>query len=91
MDPVPLATPIDPPDVGRLYKHYKGDYYRVIELGRLSEQRDTWMVVYRSMKLGHIWIRPLAMWNEELVWPDGQLRRRFTPASCFSDEGAGLR
>lgn len=72
-----LPIPADLPEPGRLYQHYKGDYYRVITPGRLSEERDTWCVVYKSLKLGHVWIRPLTMFTELVPWPDGHMRPRF--------------
>lgn len=80
-----LAPPVELPDEGRLYKHYKGDYYRVITCGRLSEERETWMVAYRSLERGHVWMRPLMMFVEPVVWPDGKTRPRFTAAASFAD------
>jgi hypothetical protein len=52
------------PQPGERYEHYKGGIYDVITVGRLSEQRDQLMVVYRSLERGHVWIRPLGMWSE---------------------------
>lgn len=72
-------TPVELPNEGRLYQHYKGDFYRIICRGRLSEERDQEMVVYRSMKFGSVWIRPLSMFMEDVLWPDGKHRARFTP------------
>ncbi|HEY2216552.1 MAG TPA: DUF1653 domain-containing protein, partial [Solirubrobacteraceae bacterium] len=65
------------PYVGGTYRHYKGDLYKVVRLGRLSEQRDVECVVYQSLERGHTWIRPLAMWCETVQWPDGCYRARF--------------
>lgn len=56
------------PRPGELYRHYKGGEYEVIAVGRLSEQRDAIMVVYRSLERGHVWIRPLGMWGEYVEW-----------------------
>lgn len=85
MEPKPLPPVVERPDEGRLFKHYKGDYYRVITTGHLSEDREVEMVVYRSLARKKNWIRPLSMWNETLPWPDGVVRRRFEPAGAFSD------
>lgn len=56
------------PQPGERYQHYKGFIAEVIAVGRLSEQRDQIMVVYRSLSRGHIWIRPLGMWSEYVEW-----------------------
>jgi hypothetical protein len=63
--------------IGGIYRHYKGDLYTVLEVGRLSEERTKWMVIYRSHLLGFVWIRPMAMFCEYVPWPDGRLRQRF--------------
>lgn len=70
-------TPVEHPETGRLYQHYKGDFYRVITTCNLSEERETVMVVYRSMKYGSRWARPLTMFQEIVTWPDGKRRPRF--------------
>lgn len=58
--------------VGKIYKHYKGNLYKIIALGKHSENLDE-MVVYQSVKDGQIWIRPKTMWNET-VDDNGTLR-----------------
>lgn len=35
------------------------------------------MVIYRSLKDGKIWIRPISMWDEEVV-VNGKKMKRFT-------------
>ena len=61
---------------GEHYEHYRGGRYEVIAVGRLSEQRDAIMVVYRSLERGHVWIRPFGMWSE-VVEHDGTRMPRF--------------
>lgn len=61
------------PQPGEHYVHYKGGTYEVICVGRLSEQRDQIMVVYRSLSRGHVWIRPLGMWSEYVEWTEAVL------------------
>lgn len=56
------------PRTGERYEHYRGGTFEVITVGRLSEQRDQIMVVYRSLDRGHVWIRPLGMWSEYVEW-----------------------
>ena len=53
---------------GQIYKHYKGDTYKILCLGKHSETRE-WMVVYeRQTDIVHqgwkINIRPLEMFLE---------------------------
>ena len=49
--------------IGSKYKHYKGNVYEIIALGKHSETCED-MIVYKSVKTGDIWIRPKSMWNE---------------------------
>ncbi len=58
--------------VGKFYKHYKGNLYKIIALGKHSENLEE-MIVYQSVKDGQIWIRPKSMWNE-IIDNDGTLR-----------------
>lgn len=50
-------------EVGKLYKHYKGNIYKIIALGKCSETQES-LVVYQSTSDGQVWIRPKKMWNE---------------------------
>ena len=58
--------------VGKFYKHYKGNLYKIIALGKHSENLEE-MIVYQSVKDGQIWIRPKIMWNE-IIDNNGTLR-----------------
>lgn len=49
--------------IGKTYKHYKGNYYKIIAFAKHSETGED-MIVYKSMKNGEIWVRPKIMWNE---------------------------
>lgn len=65
---------------GQIYKHYKGDTYKVLILAKDSETRE-WMVVYeRQTDIIHdgyrITVRPLGMFLEE-VDKDGYKGPRF--------------
>lgn len=59
------------------YRHFKGNEYQVLSLARHSETQEP-MVVYQALygERG-IWVRPAAMWNEE-VTRDGVTYQRFT-------------
>lgn len=59
-----------------IYKHFKGDLYDALFIARNSEQRDEEFVVYQSLERGHVWIRPLDMFMEE-VERDGYKGPRF--------------
>ncbi len=69
-----LSDPLE----GPLFRHYKGGLYRLITIGRLSEDRTEWMAVYESLRKKTVWIRPLRMFLEPVPWSDGSIRPRFT-------------
>lgn len=59
-----------------LYRHYKDKLYRVIGTARHSETEE-WLVVYQPQYgEGGLWVRPLAMFVEE-VEVNGQQLPRF--------------
>ena len=58
------------------YRHFKGNEYQVIGMARHSETEEE-MVVYRPLYgEGGLWVRPAAMWAEE-VERDGKRQPRF--------------
>lgn len=58
------------------YRHYKGREYEVLGLARHSETEEA-LVVYRCLYGDYsLWVRPLAMFVEE-VEVDGAMRPRF--------------
>lgn len=60
-----------------VYKHFKGNNYELLHIATHSETMEK-MVVYRALygEKG-IWVRPIAMWNEQ-VELDGEKVARFT-------------
>lgn len=60
-----------------LYRHFKGNEYRVLYTATHSETLEP-MVVYQALygQRG-IWVRPTAMWNET-VTHEGKTLPRFT-------------
>ena len=48
-----------------LYRHYKGGLYEVLHLARHSETEEE-LVVYRSLSEGGVWVRPAAMFVEQV-------------------------
>ena len=61
-------------EIGKIYKHYKGNVYKVIAIARHSETLED-MVVYSSLDNSKIWVRPKSMWNEVI---DNKGTLRFT-------------
>jgi hypothetical protein len=60
-----------------LYRHFKGGLYDLLCLARHSETGE-YMAVYRSVSGdGGIWVRPAAMWSEQ-VERDGYSGPRFS-------------
>lgn len=58
------------------YRHFKGGEYEVLFVAHHSESGED-MVVYRALYgEGEVWVRPAAMWDEEVV-RDGVTYRRF--------------
>lgn len=60
---------------GKKYKHYKGGSYLVHYLAKHTETGED-LVVYESLDKGGIWVRPLKMF-EEFVLFDNQKVPRF--------------
>lgn len=59
-----------------IYRHYKGPEYRVYEVARHSET-DEQLVVYRPLYgEAKLWVRPLEMFIETVVY-QGQSLPRF--------------
>ena len=58
--------------VGKIYKHYKGNIYKIIALGKDSETCDD-VIIYQSQANGDIWVRPRNMWNN-IIDNKGTLR-----------------
>ena len=58
--------------IGKIYRHFKGNLYKVIAFAKHSETTED-MVVYQPLKTGDNWVRPMSMWNE-VVDEKGTLR-----------------
>ncbi|MEK6858745.1 MAG: DUF1653 domain-containing protein [Nanoarchaeota archaeon] len=53
-----------------IYRHYKGNRYRVLGVGKHSETHEE-LVIYQALYenhhgMGSLWVRPLAMFIEEV-------------------------
>lgn len=67
-------------EIGAVYRHFKGNLYQVEDVATHSETGETY-VVYRQM-YGEktLWIRPLAMFLEEVdreKYPHAEQKYRF--------------
>ena len=58
--------------IGKEYKHYKGNIYKIIAFAKHSETTED-MIVYQSVKNGDTWVRPQSMWND-VIDEKGTLR-----------------
>ncbi len=52
--------------INGIYKHFKGDYYLVVDVAQESETQEK-VVVYRKLyEDGGLWVRPLEMFLSEV-------------------------
>lgn len=59
------------------YRHFKGNEYEVLFVGKHSETLEE-LVVYRALYgEKQVWVRPASMWNETIE-RDGKTVLRFT-------------
>ena len=62
--------------ISGVYKHFKGNEYKVLEIAKNSETLED-MVVYKALYGdGQVWVRPLKMFMET-VEKDGKFIKRF--------------
>lgn len=53
-----------------IYRHFKGNLYELIGVAKHSETLEP-MVVYRALYgEGGLWVRPAAMWTEQVARED---------------------
>ena len=64
--------------IGRIYRHFKGDYYLVEALAKDSESGEPCVIYRKLYGDGGLWVRPAAMWTEQ-VERDGYCGPRFRP------------
>lgn len=64
------------PKVGEKYRHYKGNEYEVLYIGKHTETEED-MVIYRAVDTPEqVWVRPLTMFIETVEW-EGKVVPRF--------------
>ena len=58
-----------------LYRHYKGKLYELLHTARHSEPQEP-LAVYRALYGDYgVWVRPLAMFAEEVETENGRVAR----------------
>ena len=66
--------------INRVYKHFKGDYYLVVDVTNDSETKEKYVVYRRLYGDGSLWIRPLDMFLSEVdhnKYPNAKQKYRF--------------
>lgn len=80
-DRPPLASlPLNAPDPGTIWRHYRGGWYQVVGIGRHSETLEPMVAYVRTNdaeKPRTQWYRPLNMWNEHVTDAEGAVVPRF--------------
>ncbi len=56
--------------VGKIYKHYKGEEYVVLAVGRMEASHTEEVVVYQSIDKQCTWVRPVASFTEMVTTPE---------------------
>lgn len=74
-----VIIPKDAPKVGEVYRHYKGDFYKIVSLA-LHSNDEVWMVIYEAMydsPDAELFVQPVSDFNKFMEW-NGKTVKRFT-------------
>lgn len=76
--------------LGRVYRHFKGDYYLAEAVANDSETGEPYVIYRKLYGDGSLWIRPLAMFLSKVdreKYPDVQQEYRFELQDISSRAG----
>lgn len=66
--------------IGRVYRHFKGDYYLVEAIAKDSETGESCVIYRKLYGDGGLWVRPLSMFLspvDRAKYPDATQQYRF--------------
>lgn len=66
--------------INRVYKHFKGDYYLVVDIGTESEKLEKFVIYRKLYEDGALWIRSLNDFLSEVnheKYPDVKQKYKF--------------
>ena len=65
--------------INKIYKHFKGHLYKVLNIGKDSETLEK-VVIYQNIENGDVWVRPYEMFNslvDKEKYPNVKQKYRF--------------
>ena len=71
---------MNPIIINRIYRHFKGDYYLLVDIAKHSETGEDYVVYRKLYDDGGLWVRPLDMFMEEVdhdKYPEVEQKYRF--------------